>query len=69
MSDQTADKVIRNYKELNQELSKSGVTLSSPFMTLAFMSLIVIPELKIGEQGLFDYSQFSFIREKENWNL
>ena len=33
MSDQTADKVIRNYKELNQELSKSGVTLSSPFMT------------------------------------
>lgn len=69
MSDQTADKVIRNYKELNQELSKSGVTLSSPFMTLAFMSLIVIPELKIGEQGLFDYNQFSFIREKENWNL
>ena len=69
MSDQTADKVIRNYKELNRELSKSGVTLSSPFMTLAFMSLIVIPELKIGEQGLFDYNQFSFIREKENWNL
>lgn len=66
MSDQAADQVINTYKKLNKELSESGVVLSSPFMTLSFMSLIVIPQLKIGERGLFDYSQFSFIEGKKD---
>lgn len=38
-----------------------GCLLNSPFMTLSFMALIVIPELKIGEGGLFEYSSFGFI--------
>lgn len=66
MSDQAADQVINTYKKLNRELSESEVALSSPFMTLGFMSLIVIPQLKIGEGGLFDYNQFSFIEEKKD---
>lgn len=32
-----------------------------PFMTLCFMSLIVIPEVKINDSGLFDVNSFSFI--------
>ena len=32
-----------------------------PFMTLAFLSLPVIPELKLTDMGLFDIKQFSFI--------
>ena len=32
-----------------------------PFMTLAFMALPVIPEIKITDKGLFDVSQFKFI--------
>lgn len=32
-----------------------------PFMTLSFMSLVVIPELKISDRGLFDYSKFNFV--------
>lgn len=37
-----------------------GVTLNSPFMTMAFMSLLVIPSLKIGDKGLFDVDKFQF---------
>jgi adenine deaminase len=40
-------------------LAKSlGATLSAPFMTLSFMALLVIPELKLGPCGLFDVNQF-----------
>ena len=38
-----------------------GSTLRSPFMTLSFMALLVIPELKLSDKGLFDGSSFSFI--------
>jgi adenine deaminase len=30
-------------------------------MTLAFMSLLVIPELKLGDRGLFDGRNFKFV--------
>ena len=29
-------------------------------MTLAFMALLVIPELKLSDQGLFDVKKFAF---------
>ncbi len=38
-----------------------GTTLASPFMTMAFMSLLVIPSLKIGDRGLFDVDKFEFV--------
>jgi len=37
-----------------------GCTLTSPFMTLSFMALLVIPELKLGENGLFDVQKFEW---------
>jgi adenine deaminase len=39
---------------------KMGSPLGAPFMTLAFMSLLVIPELKLGDKGLFEILKFSF---------
>lgn len=53
--------VSDQYKKLNQLAKDFGSTLTSPFMTLSFLSLIVIPELKIGEKGLFDVNQFKYI--------
>jgi adenine deaminase len=35
--------------------------LSAPFMTLSFMALLVIPELKLSDRGLFDGGRFQFI--------
>jgi adenine deaminase len=38
-----------------------GTKLKSPFMTLSFMSLLVIPKMKLGDKGLFDGERFEFI--------
>ncbi|MBK9388909.1 MAG: adenine deaminase [Bacteroidetes bacterium] len=47
-----------HYDELNKQVIGFGCTMSAPFMTLAFMALLVIPELKIGDKGLFDVRNF-----------
>ncbi|MDX5477142.1 MAG: hypothetical protein LPJ98_01695, partial [Cyclobacteriaceae bacterium] len=39
---------------------KMGSTLHSPFMTLSFMALLVIPDLKLSDKGLFNGQKFSF---------
>jgi len=46
------------YDVLNRQVISFGCTMSAPFMTLAFMALLVIPELKIGDKGLFDVRNF-----------
>lgn len=65
MSDKNAWEVAGKYEYLTKELKKSGCQVNAPFMTLAFMSLIVIPEVKIGEKGLFDFASFRFLEENE----
>lgn len=65
MSDRDGYYVAGMWKRLMSHLMDMGCRLSSPFMTLSFMALIVIPELKIGEEGLFEYSNFRFISSKE----
>jgi len=60
MSDQEGDQVAKDYSKINEFVFSLGVTLNAPFMTLAFMPLLVIPKLKIGDKGLFDVSNFSF---------
>ncbi|MEG1729151.1 MAG: adenine deaminase [Bacteroidaceae bacterium] len=61
MSDAGGAEVARDYRHLCQTAHATGCTLDSPFMTLSFMSLVVIPEIKIGEKGLFCYSLFDWI--------
>jgi adenine deaminase len=38
-----------------------GTKLKSPFMSLSFMGLLVIPKLKISDKGLFDVEKFKFV--------
>jgi adenine deaminase len=61
MSTQSGDEVASRYELLNEEARKLGTSLKSPFMTLSFMSLLVIPELKLGDRGLFDVTKFEFV--------
>ncbi len=61
MSDETVEIVGEQYKLLNTIAREMGCTLSAPFMTLSFMALLVIPELKIGDRGLFDVKEFKFV--------
>ena len=63
MTDENGEKVAMIWNKLIQILHHNGCILDSPFMTLSFMALIVIPELKIGERGLFEYSKFKFLAD------
>lgn len=53
--------VAGKYRQLTEAVRQAGSPLRAPFMTLSFMALLVIPELKIGDRGLFDVSSFSVV--------
>ena len=61
MSDEPAEIVRNRYEFLVKSVVESGCELDSPFMTMAFMSLIVVPSLKISDRGLFDVDAFKFV--------
>ncbi|MBP7507064.1 MAG: adenine deaminase [Prolixibacteraceae bacterium] len=61
MSLESAKFVSEKYSKLNYQISKMGCKMKNPFITLSFMALLVIPELKIGDKGLFDVTKFEFI--------
>lgn len=54
VSDQPLPEVIRRIDELNAAAHSLGCDLAAPFMTLSFLSLSPIPELKLTDQGLID---------------
>lgn len=53
-----AEKYTAIDKMTKEEL---GSTLTTPFMTLSFMALLVIPHLKLSDKGLFDGDGFAFV--------
>lgn len=53
-------RVAEEYERADKLAHEFGCTLYSPFMTLSFMALLVIPELKLSDKGLFDVTQFGF---------
>ena len=53
--------VAQKLDVLHKMSSALGCKLDSPFMTMAFMALLVIPSLKISDLGLFDGDSFEFI--------
>lgn len=61
MSDEDGYEVSKQYKAIDQMAKDMGSTLGSPFMTLSFMALLVIPSLKISDRGLFNADQFKFV--------
>ena len=54
VSDRPLNEVIRCSTELNHAARAMGCDLAAPFMTLSFLSLSPIPELKLTDQGLID---------------
>ena len=60
MSSASGEEVAKAYQRLNHTAARMGSTLKAPFMTLSFMALLVIPELKLGEKGLFDVHSFEW---------
>jgi len=50
--------VAQRYEEMDKQVKEMGAALSAPYMTLSFMALLVIPELKLSDKGLFDGTHF-----------
>lgn len=58
MSNQAVDKVAEGYQSLHNKAKELGCQLDTPFMSLSFMALLVIPALKLSDKGLFDGVSF-----------
>lgn len=64
MSIERAELVVEDMKKLQDEVKKLGVyNEMEPFVTLSFLALTVIPELRITDQGLFDVKKWKFIEK------
>jgi len=61
MTTRSCDEVAHDYEKLNEMVKSFGCTMAAPFMTLSFMALLVIPDLKIGDRGLFDVKKFELV--------
>jgi adenine deaminase len=61
MSNQDGHTLAKEYATLDSAAKKLGSNLKAPFMTLSFMALLVIPEIKLSDKGLFDGNKFEFI--------
>ena len=58
MSDKTALEVQKDIEALDKAAKQIGCKIDEPFMSMAFLSLSVIPEIKITDKGLIDVNSF-----------
>lgn len=64
MSNEDGYMIAARYEQLDKMAKEElGSTLASPYMTLSFMALLVIPHLKLSDKGLFDGDSFSFVNQ------
>ena len=61
MSDQDGVQVATQYQALDAMAKELGSNLKAPYMTLSFMALLVIPDLKLSDKGLFSGNAFAFV--------
>lgn len=61
MSPDDGYEVAQAYTNIDKMAKDMGSSLKSPFMTLSFMALLVIPDLKLSDKGLFDGQRFEFV--------
>lgn len=60
MTDLPAEEVAELYIKLDRRAKELGSKLRAPYMSLSFMALLVIPELKLSDKGLFNGKSFEF---------
>ncbi len=60
MTNRAAEDVAEAYTKLDRRAKELGSKLRAPYMSLSFMALLVIPELKLSDKGLFNGKSFQF---------
>ena len=61
LSDRPMEEVAERIEAVTEAARGLGSTLDDPFMTLSFLCLPVIPELKLTDRGLVDVTRFEFV--------
>ena len=61
LSDASLDDVIAQSRACNDAAAALGWTGATPFLTVSFLALSVIPHLKITDRGLVDVDLFEFV--------
>lgn len=61
MAERSVSEMDERLRRLNEAAKGLGSRLDAPFMALSFLSLPVIPELKITDKGLVDVSRFKIV--------
>ncbi len=61
MADGEGRAVAAAYTEIDAAAKALGSTLAAPFMTLSFMALLVIPDLKLSDRGLFSGAKWAAV--------
>lgn len=62
LSDKPLEVVVSKLEELERLARDLGTTLPSPFPTLSFLALPVLPELRLTDLGLVDVNEFRLVR-------
>jgi len=60
MSSKNGYEIAHQYEHIDRKVRNAGSDIHSPFMTLSFLALLVIPSLKLSDKGLFDGDAFAF---------
>jgi adenine deaminase len=60
MTNRPAEEVAEAYTKLDKRAKELGSKLRAPYMSLSFMALLVMPELKLSDKGLFNGKSFEF---------
>ncbi|SDX57153.1 Adenine deaminase [Marininema mesophilum] len=60
ISDDSAEGLLSGLKKITSALEEIGTSISNPFLSLSFLTLPVIPHLKLTDGGLFDVERFCF---------
>jgi adenine deaminase len=61
LSEEPFETVVERLDAAHSALASLGVEIESPFMTLSFLALSVIPTLKITDRGLVDVDEFALV--------
>ncbi len=60
MTDKKPKSLRKDFEKMEKELKRAGCKLKNPLSQIAFLSLTVVPDLKISDRGLFNVKKFQF---------
>ncbi len=61
MSEDPMVKVKEDLENMEEVAKQVGITIDDPFMALSFITLAVVPDIKLTDLGLFDVGKFKFV--------